>query len=95
MLHGVYHPIYSALPLPTNHRFPIHKYRLLHQRLMADGLLTPERCHAPKALTLDQVARVHCPDYVARFAEGTLDGKAQRRLPPRSLRLWQRFLRVQ
>ncbi len=80
MLHAVYHPIYSSLPLPETHRFPIHKYRLLYEHLIGEGLLQPEAVHAPTPLTLAQVATVHCPDYVRQFAEGTLDPKAQRRL---------------
>ncbi|MBY6094711.1 histone deacetylase [Ferrimonas balearica] len=80
MLNAVYHPIYSALPLPANHRFPIHKYRLLHDALLAQGVLQPERLHQPAPLSLEQVAQVHCPEYVQHFANGALDSKAQRRL---------------
>ncbi|MBY5921166.1 histone deacetylase [Ferrimonas balearica] len=93
MLQAVYHPIYSALPLPDNHRFPIHKYRLLYEHLLREGVLHPDAIHQPEPLTLDQVAQVHCPDYVRRFAEGTLDPKAQRRLGfPWSAPLVQRTL---
>ncbi|MBY6186737.1 histone deacetylase [Marinobacter hydrocarbonoclasticus] len=80
MLHAVYHPIYSALPLPEHHRFPIHKYRLLYEHLLHQAVLKPDRLHQPRPLTLEEVAQVHCPDYVRQFAEGTLDPKAQRRL---------------
>ncbi|MFZ9947747.1 MAG: histone deacetylase, partial [Vulcanococcus sp.] len=33
----VYHPAYSA-PLPSSHRFPMAKFRLLHQLLQDQGL---------------------------------------------------------
>ena len=32
-LHLVYHPIYSQLDLPPEHRYPINKYRMLYQHL--------------------------------------------------------------
>ncbi|MDB4651280.1 histone deacetylase, partial [Synechococcus sp. AH-551-E05] len=34
----VYHPRYSA-ELPSTHRFPMAKFRLLHQLLLNQGLI--------------------------------------------------------
>ena len=75
----VYHDDYSP-PFPANHRFPMEKFRLLHDHLIASGvtsaseLLRPELC-PPAILQL-----AHCPDYIARFLAGDLGHAEQRRL---------------
>lgn len=33
MIPLIYHSIYSELPLPQGHRYPIHKYRLLFNEI--------------------------------------------------------------
>jgi len=79
MLPLVYHDDYSP-PFPANHRFPMEKFRLLHDHLIASGvtsaseLLRPELC-PPAILQL-----AHCPDYIARFLAGDLGHAEQRRL---------------
>ncbi len=75
----VYHPDYVA-PLPPGHRFPMEKFRLLHELLIADGVAHPSQIHAPDLPPLDWIELVHTPDYVRDYCEGTLDAKAQRRI---------------
>ncbi|WP_105190828.1 histone deacetylase family protein [Pseudoalteromonas sp. T1lg48] len=76
-----YHPLYSALPLPAHHRFPIDKYRLLHQRLLSDSQLSETlllRCAEPASK--EQLTLVHTPDYINGFIGGTLPASAQKRI---------------
>jgi acetoin utilization deacetylase AcuC-like enzyme len=75
----VYHPDYVA-PLPEQHRFPMPKFKLLHDRLLADDVTTRDRVFQPERLTPDQIALVHTPDYIQAYCTGTLDLKAQRRI---------------
>lgn len=75
----VFHPVYSQLTLPGNHRFPIQKYQGLYDRLIREGVDTA-RFVRPGPLTPDQVKRGLCPDYVDRFVGGTLDKSAMRRI---------------
>lgn len=84
-----------AIPLPDGHRFPIEKYALLHQRLLADGVVTPERVHEPERVSVADLRRVHGADYVARFTGGCLrDGEVRRLGLPWSPELVERSYRT-
>jgi len=77
-------------PLPPGHKFPLEKYRLLRQTLQHDPrfLLHP----APLVLAAD-LLRVHDPDYVTGFLNGTLERQVIRRIGfPWSPELVQRTL---
>lgn len=84
-----------VLPLPEGHRFPMAKYRLLHERVAAAAHeLGIEIVEAPPA-SLDDLYRVHDPGYVARVLEGDLSVSEQRRIGfPWSPMLAARALRV-
>lgn len=75
----VYHPDYVS-PLPKGHRFPMAKFGLLHELLLADRVTEPERVYRPEPPPLEWLHSVHCPEYVRAYCEGTLDPKAQRRI---------------
>lgn len=75
----VYHPDYVA-PLPDGHRFPMPKFQLLHEMLIADGVASLSQFHTPQRPPLDWIELVHTPDYVQAYTSGTLDTKAQRRI---------------
>jgi acetoin utilization deacetylase AcuC-like enzyme len=75
----VYHPQYSV-PLPSTHRFPMAKFRMLYDRLLKDGIATPEQFHAPDRAPQDWIESVHDATYVSAYCDGTLDPKALRRI---------------
>lgn len=75
----VYHPDYVAL-LPEEHRFPMPKFKLLHDLLLADNITKPEQVYLPKLPSTELIELVHTPDYVQGYCQGTLDAKAQRRI---------------
>lgn len=75
----VYHPHYVA-PLPAGHRFPMSKFQRLWELLVADGIVRPQSHHLPELPPPGAIERVHAPDYVRAYCQGTLDGKAQRRI---------------
>ena len=75
----IYHPSYVT-PLPLGHRFPMSKFSQLHDTLLADGVAQPHQFHAPELPPLAWIERVHTPDYVRAYRDGTLDAKAQRRI---------------
>jgi len=52
------------------------KYRLVPERLLAEGTLMQGEIVEPEAATLDDVLRVHTPEYVHAFVNGTLERKA-------------------
>jgi acetoin utilization deacetylase AcuC-like enzyme len=75
----VYHPNYVT-SLPDQHRFPMPKFKLLHELLIKDGIITPESTHQPEIASPNILRLVHTPDYVENFCNGTLDPKIQRRI---------------
>jgi acetoin utilization deacetylase AcuC-like enzyme len=68
---------HHEIPLPPGHKFPMRKYRLLRDLLIADGVYALERSpYADRAA----IERVHDPDYVRGFLDGTLDPRVMRRI---------------
>lgn len=62
------------------HVFPSRKYRLIHDRLIADGVATPGDFLAPEPASDEDVLRVHLPDYVYKLKTGTLSRDEEARL---------------
>src|SRR5215213_837926 len=69
-----------TFPLPDGHRFPIAKYALLRERVIADGVVARERVHDPGRVSREDLLLVHTPDYVDRFTSGALTREEERRL---------------
>lgn len=69
-----------VLPLPEHHRFPMAKYRLLRERLVAEGVLAVRDLHVPEPVTLDQLRLVHDGRYVDAVVSGTVPADMQRRI---------------
>jgi len=69
-----------SFPLPEGHRFPIAKYALLRDRVIADGIVDPEHLHDPAAISRADLLLVHTADYVDRFTSGRLSPDEERRL---------------
>jgi acetoin utilization deacetylase AcuC-like enzyme len=85
-----YHPDYFV-PLPPGHPFPMGKYPLLRERLESEGLLEEADLLVPREAALEDLARVHTPDYLGRLESGTLDAAEIRRIGvPWSDALWRR-----
>jgi acetoin utilization deacetylase AcuC-like enzyme len=84
-----------TIPLPEGHRFPLEKYALLRDRLLADGVVTAGEVHEPERVGVADLLRVHGADYVARFTEGRLgDGEVRRLGLPWSSELVERSYRT-
>lgn len=66
--------------LPPKHRFPMQKYGLLRERLLAEGLASEEDLVAAKAAPMDEIFAVHDAGYVQGFLDGTLDRKTVQRI---------------
>lgn len=67
-----------VLNLPAGHRFPMEKYRLLHECLMA-RYPQIERSLAPAASD-GELALVHTPSYIDAVSQGTLSPEALREI---------------
>jgi len=67
-----------VLPLPSGHRFPMAKYRLLRDRV-AHELPEVQLRQAPAASD-GELALVHAPAYIESITHGTLAASAQREI---------------
>jgi acetoin utilization deacetylase AcuC-like enzyme len=75
----VYHPAYSA-PLPSSHRFPMAKFRLLHDHLHQLDLARPNQLHAPLPIPRRALELVHSRTYHEGFSRDRLSATEQRRI---------------
>ncbi len=64
----------------ANHVFPIRKFAVAHERLLAEGTLQAEDIFEPQPAPLADVLLVHTEDYVTRLRAGTLTEREIRRL---------------
>lgn len=69
-----------GLPLPEGHPFPVAKYALLRERLLADGVLAPHEIARSEPAPLEWLEAAHDPAYVARAVAGRFDAAEVRRL---------------
>jgi acetoin utilization deacetylase AcuC-like enzyme len=59
-------------PLPERHRFPIDKYALLRERVVADGIVAAADVLEPAPVPWDWLEAVHDGALVARIRDGSL-----------------------
>ncbi|MGH9718217.1 MAG: histone deacetylase family protein [Candidatus Acidiferrales bacterium] len=57
------------------HVFPSRKYRMIHDRLLTDGVAAPGDFLAPEPASDEDVLRVHSQDYVRKLKTGTLSAE--------------------
>lgn len=69
-----------VLPLPPGHRFPMEKYALLRERVLSEGIVTPERLHVPEPASITELCRAHDANYVERVINGHLTSAEIRRI---------------
>lgn len=83
-----------VIPLPEGHRFPMAKYALLRERVLAEGVVPGERVHDPARACRDDLRMVHTAAYLDRFTSGTMETVEVRRIGfPWSPALVERSLR--
>jgi acetoin utilization deacetylase AcuC-like enzyme len=60
------------LPLPDGHRFPMAKYRMLRDQVVADPVHQHDVLMIPPAATIEQLCLAHDPEYVEKVVQGRL-----------------------
>jgi acetoin utilization deacetylase AcuC-like enzyme len=68
------------LPLPPGHRFPMSKYRRLHERVSGFADALGVELLEPPAATDADLERAHAPEYVRAMAQGTVAPEQMRRI---------------
>ena len=74
-----YTPRYYA-DIGEGHVFPIRKFELVRNKLLAEGTLRPDELIEPRPASIEDVLLVHTEDYVSRLCNGSLTPKEIRRL---------------
>ena len=67
-------------PLPAHHRFPLDKYALLAERVVADGTCAPGEVLEPDPVPWEALRRVHDAALVDRIRDGRLSVREERGL---------------
>ena len=78
-MHLFYSPRYYA-EIGAGHVFPIRKFELVRDRLLAEGTLQQAEIIEPEPASIEEVLLVHTEDYVFRLCNGRLTAKELRRL---------------
>ena len=73
------HPHYSY-DFSQKHRFPMQKFRLLHQYLIEQGIAGADNTYRPARAKMALLERAHCPQYLARFVNNRQDKQELRRM---------------
>ena len=85
-----YHPGYQVA-LPANHPFPIAKFPMLRDLLLAEGVLAAADIVEPQPIERRTLELVHTAEYLDKLESSTLSTEEQRRLGmPWSESLWMR-----
>ena len=85
-----FHPGYQVA-LPAGHPFPIAKFPLLKDRLLAEGVLSADDILEPEPLGRETLELVHTPAYLDKLESSGLSAAEQRKLGmPWSDSLWLR-----
>lgn len=74
-----YSPYYYA-DIGEGHVFPIRKFEIAKDILLAEGTLSPDEIVAPERVAIADLLLVHTEDYVTRLIEGRLTAKEIRKL---------------
>jgi acetoin utilization deacetylase AcuC-like enzyme len=74
-----YTPRYYA-DIGEGHVFPIRKFELVRDRLLAEGTLAASEVIEPREAAVEDVLLVHTEDYVTRLRAGALNERELRRL---------------
>ncbi|HVU14542.1 MAG TPA: histone deacetylase [Phototrophicaceae bacterium] len=69
-----------VLPLPPEHRFPMAKYRLLRERIRAEGMVAPDDLRIPEPASDEQLLLAHDAEYLEKVKSGTLSRQEIRRI---------------
>lgn len=69
-----------VVPLPAGHAFPMAKFRILRDILLAEGLVTAEGIVAPPEAPWELLGLAHGERYLGDLRDGTLAPEAIRRL---------------
>ena len=78
--YSVFYSDHYTLELPEEHRFPMSKYKMLRDYLVAENILQAEQIFAAPLASDELLALAHDPNYIADIKKGTIDSKVIKRI---------------
>ena len=73
-----YYTDHIEVPLPPEHRFPMSKYRMLHETLVNEGVLSESQLFAAPPARIEDLLLAHSENYVLGLKNNTLSEKELR-----------------
>lgn len=80
MTYRLYYSPYYYADIGKGHVFPIRKFELVRDRLLAEGTLAADEIVEPEPAEVDDLLLVHTEDYITRLRSGELTAKEIRKL---------------
>lgn len=68
----VFYSDHYSVPLPIGHKFPMEKYRMVREKLLAGKILSNNELHEPDLPGREIITLAHTAEYYDSFAAGTL-----------------------
>jgi acetoin utilization deacetylase AcuC-like enzyme len=89
----VFYSDHYTVPLPEGHKFPMEKYRMVREKLIAECILTSDELFEPKLPAKEIITLAHTKEYYESFENGMIDAMSIRRIGlPWSRELFRRSL---
>ena len=76
----IYYSPYYYADIGEGHIFPIKKFELVRDKLLAEGTLQADEIIEPQSAKVEDLRLVHTEDYITRLVDGTLTAKEVRKL---------------
>ena len=76
----IYYSPYYYADIGEGHVFPIKKFELVRDRLLAETTLRADEIIEPQPANVEDLRLVHTEDYITRLVNGTLTAKEVRKL---------------
>ena len=80
MTYRLYYSPYYYADIGDGHVFPIRKFELVRDTLLADGTLAADEIVEPAPAAVEDLLLVHTEDYITRLRSGELTAKEIRKL---------------
>ena len=80
MTYRLYYSPYYYADIGEGHVFPIRKFELVRDTLLADGTLAADEIVEPAPAAVEDLLLVHTEDYITRLRNGELTAKEIRKL---------------
>ena len=80
MRYRIYYSPYYYADIGEGHVFPIRKFEMVRDKLLAEGTLAADEIVEPEPAAVEDLLLVHTEDYITRLRSGELTAKEIRKL---------------